>query len=155
MFCQNCGIEAPTKQVTFHQNIGLLVMRFSRTAEGSFCKSCVHKTFWTYQAVNLFLGPWGVISFVVTPIFLIMNLVQYIGALGMPSVPPGAAEPSLTPDEITRLNPYAEQLIQRVGQNNEPFDAVVQDVSMRTNTTPGQVALYIHLLFEQAKSQQQ
>ena len=26
MFCQSCGIEAPTQQITFYQNIGILVM---------------------------------------------------------------------------------------------------------------------------------
>jgi len=43
MICQACGVEAPTKQVEFRQNIGALIMRFHRTIKGQLCKSCVHK----------------------------------------------------------------------------------------------------------------
>ena len=34
MFCQKCGCEAPTRHVTFHQNIGLLVMRLYNGTDG-------------------------------------------------------------------------------------------------------------------------
>lgn len=44
MICQSCGVEAPTKYVAFYQNIGALVMRFTRSAEGRMCKSsCTFK----------------------------------------------------------------------------------------------------------------
>jgi hypothetical protein len=34
MICQHCGVEAETKYVSFHQNIGALVVRFSKSIEG-------------------------------------------------------------------------------------------------------------------------
>jgi hypothetical protein len=74
--------------VTFHQNIGLLVMRFSKTLEGHFCKSCIHKSFWEFTVINLSLGWWGLISLFVTPYFILGNIVEYISVLGMPPVPP-------------------------------------------------------------------
>src|SRR5215470_18028960 len=64
MYCEVCGVDAPTKHVSFHQNIGLLVMRFYRGCTGNLCKSCIHKTFWTYTAVNMTLGWWGIISLI-------------------------------------------------------------------------------------------
>ena len=43
--CQACGVEAPTKYVEFHQNVGALVMRFHKSYKGHMCKSCIHKYF--------------------------------------------------------------------------------------------------------------
>jgi hypothetical protein len=85
MYCQSCGAIAPTKTVKFHQNIGLLVMRFHRHIEGDLCKSCISKYFWQFNLVNVTLGWWSVISLIVTPIFIINNLVYYIGSLDLPS----------------------------------------------------------------------
>lgn len=86
MRCTHCGIEAPTRRVTFYQNIGLLVMRFSNSADGYFCKSCIHSVFWQFTLVSLIFGWWGIISFFVNIFFIINNVVQYISSLGMPAV---------------------------------------------------------------------
>ena len=34
MYCQNCGIRAPTKNVAFYQNIGALIMNRSNRTDG-------------------------------------------------------------------------------------------------------------------------
>ena len=81
MSCQSCNANVPTKHVVFLQNIGAFFMRFHKRCEGNLCKSCVSKYFWEYTLITLFFGWWGVISFFVTPFFLINNLVRYLGSL--------------------------------------------------------------------------
>ncbi len=107
MICQACGVEAPTKYVSFHQNIGALVMRFSKSIQGKLCKSCIHGQFWSMTATTLFLGWWGVISLIVTPFFLLNNMGRYLFCLVMPGVPRGATAPSLTDEALARITPLA------------------------------------------------
>ena len=145
MICQACGVEAPTKKVTFYQNIGALVMRFSKTADGRMCKRCIHSTFWKFTLTNLTLGWWGAISLIVTPIFTINNVVRYLMCLGMEGVPAGAAEPQLTEDVVARLQPVTQQLIDRLN-GGEDFERVADSVALNAGVTKGQVALYVHAL---------
>jgi hypothetical protein len=83
MACRACGVEAPTRYVVFYQNIDLLVLRTHRSVEGHLCKPCIHRFFWEFTAITLFLGWWGVISFFVTPFFLLNNLGYYVSCLGL------------------------------------------------------------------------
>ncbi|MEP6895434.1 MAG: hypothetical protein ABI986_07490 [Chloroflexota bacterium] len=89
MHCQSCGREAETKHVHYRQNIGAIVMRFSKNAEGFFCKDCSNKYFWPFTAITLFLGWWGLISFFVTLFVIPSNIIQYLGTLSLKS--PGDA----------------------------------------------------------------
>ncbi len=66
----------------FYQNIGLLIMRVSRSVEGNLCKPCMHKTFWQFTLITLFFGWWGIISFFVTPLCLVCNSIVYFASLG-------------------------------------------------------------------------
>lgn len=91
MSCQICRVDAPTKRVVFYQNVGALILRFSKTLDARVCKKCLHNRFWSMTTVTLFWGWWGVISLIVTPFFLVNNIVRYIGLLNMPPVPKGAA----------------------------------------------------------------
>ena len=79
--CQFCGNIRQTCPVTFHRNIGMLVVRQTRSLKGNLCKTCVSKNFWEYTAKNLLFGPWGMISIIVTPIYLVTNTVSYLTAL--------------------------------------------------------------------------
>jgi len=74
--CERCGGPGPTRLATFRQNIGMLVVRQSRTYSAFFCKACVRSLFWSTTLTTLVLGWWGTISFFVTPVFLIMNIVN-------------------------------------------------------------------------------
>jgi len=78
--CQSCGSMKMTSPVTFHRNIGMLVMRRTIRLEGNLCKSCIGKKYWEFMGKNLILGPWGMISLIVTPIYLITNTVSYVSA---------------------------------------------------------------------------
>lgn len=152
MFCQCCGVEAPTKHVTFHQNIGALVIRFPSTLDGNLCKSCIHSNFWKMTGTSLILGWWGIISFFVNVFFILSNIITYLCCLGMEPVPPNAVAPELTDEAIERLTPHTEYIVNRMNQN-EPLESIAQDIAMRSSTTPGQVTLYIMALIQASQQQ--
>lgn len=79
--CQSCGNMRMTKFVAFYRNIGMIVARRTQTIRGNFCKSCVHKHFWTFEAKNLVFGPWGTFSLLLTPIYMVQNIFNYLIAL--------------------------------------------------------------------------
>lgn len=79
--CQLCGSYAKTKYVEFYQNIGALLLRFHKSIKGRLCKKCITKTFWNYTLTNLFLGWWGVISFLITPFYIVNNIFRYLTSL--------------------------------------------------------------------------
>jgi hypothetical protein len=56
MICQSCGVEAPTKYIEFHRNIGAMVVRFHNSVQGEFCKKCIHRYFWKYTGTSFLLG---------------------------------------------------------------------------------------------------
>jgi len=58
----------------------MLVLRQTRRIRANLCKTCVASQFWSFQVKNLLLGPWGVISLVLTPIYLVTNTVSYASA---------------------------------------------------------------------------
>lgn len=81
--CQVCGADAPTKQVEFHQNVGALVRRFERSIKGRLCRKCINEFFWKYTLTTLAVGWLGTISFFVAPIYILMNIFNYLGSLGL------------------------------------------------------------------------
>lgn len=152
MMCQSCGITAPTKAVAFHQNIGVLVIRFTSTMEGNLCKPCIHSTFWKMTAINLTLGWWGIISFIVNIFFIINNLVYYLGALGMDSPDPNAGPPQMFPDTVQKLSPHTQEIISRLNAD-EDFQQIASDISRRANCTPGEVVAFVQALVAQAQQE--
>ena len=64
-------------------------MRISSSAYGYYCKPCIHETFWTMQMINLTVGWWGIVSMILTPVYVLTNFVHYIPALFMASEHPG------------------------------------------------------------------
>jgi hypothetical protein len=89
-YCQHCGIKAPTKYVDFRQNIGMLFARRSMSCQRYLCRPCIGRYFWAYTMTTLVFGWWGLISFCVTPMFLLNNILYYVRALRLPS--PNALE---------------------------------------------------------------
>src|SRR3954462_870809 len=113
VICQACGIEAPSKHVEFHQNIGALVMRFHRKVRGKLCKRCIHANFWKMTGITLGIGWLGYISIIIAPIFIINNLYRYLAALGMPAVPAGAQKPVVDNTVIERVYPLLPEIGRR------------------------------------------
>jgi hypothetical protein len=81
MACQTCGINAPTTYVDFHQSIGAVVIRFRKNIKGDLCRKCVGKYFKEFTMTTLFLGWWGMISFVYTLFILPNNIIRYLLAV--------------------------------------------------------------------------
>jgi hypothetical protein len=152
MLCQFCGVEAPTKYVSFHQNIGMLVMRQSRSVSGTLCKSCIHSNFWKLSGTTFFLGWWGAHSMIITPFLLLNNVCRYLFCLAMEPVPPGACPPELTDADIERLHPHTEDILNRL-QQNEDFASIANDISRLTGRSPGQVAIYTQSVIETLQQQ--
>jgi hypothetical protein len=155
ILCQGCGREAPTKYAEYHQNIGALVVRFGKSYKGQLCKQCMHKYFWETSLAPLFLGPWGTISLVLWPIFLINNVVRYLGALPMPGVPADARVPQLDPATFERLLPRVDEAFARLN-GGETLESVATNIAAATGgVTPGQVLLFMAHVARQAAEQQQ
>jgi hypothetical protein len=76
--CQICGNMRQTSLVKFHHNIGMIVLRQTRTIQANMCKTCMRGKYWEFMGKNLFLGPWGIISVIVTPIYMVTNTVTYV-----------------------------------------------------------------------------
>jgi len=79
--CQSCGEMRMTKSVAFYRNVGMLFRRQTYTVMGNLCETCVHKHFWKFEALDVVLGPWGMISAIVAPIYFVQNIFSYVVAL--------------------------------------------------------------------------
>lgn len=148
MICQGCGVEAATKYVSFHQNIGAVFLRFSSSIDGSLCKSCIHKHFWKMTGTTFFLGWWGTISFIVTPFLLLNNVGRYAMCLGMPGVASDAVPPRLSDRDLALITPHAKQLFERVGRGEDLAD-VAASTAVLAGVTPGQVMLFVQAVAQQ------
>ena len=78
--CQVRGSMRQTAPVTFNRNIGMIVLRQTRSISGNMCKTCLGKNYWQFMGLNLLLGPWGMISLIIMPIYLVTNTVSYVSA---------------------------------------------------------------------------
>lgn len=151
MICVSCGREATTRHVVFRRTIGVLVFPFFRTVDGNLCKSCIREYFWTYTITNLTLGWWGVFSIFVAPFFILNNIATYLACLSMEPVPPGALAPKLTAEDVQKIGPHTEHLIECLNRRIS-LDQVWTDVASRAGVLPGQAMLYAHLLFRQSQN---
>lgn len=86
--CTNCGLQAPTRFVTFRENIGFLLARSTSEASGHFCRRCIGAYFRSYTLTTLCLGWWGTISLFITPVFILGNLYHYLKSIGLPPPDP-------------------------------------------------------------------
>lgn len=150
MICQACGIEAKTKHVEFHRNIGALVMRFHKYIKGNMCKSCIHKYFWEFTLVNITVGWLGFISFFLAIGFTLNNIIRYLGCLSMEPVAATATRPELTEQALAALKPQTQTIAQRM-QAGESLEKIADDVAYISGVTPGQVVLYAHAMLASAR----
>jgi hypothetical protein len=79
--CQSCGEMRLTKFVSFYRNVGMFFRRREYSYIGNTCKGCVHRQFWKFEFLNVVLGPWGMISAIVAPIYFVQNIFNYIIAI--------------------------------------------------------------------------
>lgn len=152
ILCQSCGLEAPSRHVEFHQNIGVLIMRFHTKFTGELCKRCIHHKFWSMTGITLAVGWLGLISIILAPIFVINNVVRYIGALAMPPVPPGARTPHMDEEIFSRFLHRSEEVFHRIQHGEEPSD-VARSIAPQIGITPGQVLKSMVMLVQHRQVQ--
>ena len=152
MFCQRCQVSAPTRNVIFYQNVGLLVMRQGSSVEGQLCKSCLHKTFWKMTMVNLVFGWWGLISFFMTGAYILNNIVEYVTNLGMESVPLDATHLELTDEVIERINPFVDRLISEL-YDGKDVQTVADDIALKAGVSSAQVLLFVQVLIAASENE--
>lgn len=159
MPCDVCGQRAPTKYVEFYQNIGMLIMRTSKSVKGELCKPCIDKHFWEYTLITAVAGWWGLISFCLTPIFLVNNVFRFCTTLGMnregaalpsrasrashasPTAPSEHPTLSLTPDARARLGPFTGEVRERLVAG-EDLDDVAGKVARKAGVSAVQAELF-------------
>jgi hypothetical protein len=144
MECQSCGERRPTRHVVFYQNIGMVIMRSSKTVDGELCKDCINKVFWNFTLITLVFGWWGMISLIVTPLFLINNIARFVGTTGMKphEIAPPAPKPGaeLTDHSRARLTSFVAEMQQRLAAG-EPRDEVCGSVARRAGVSALQAEL--------------
>lgn len=153
LLCQSCGIEAPTKQVEFYQNIGALVVRFHKNVKGRLCKQCVHKHFWAMTGTTVAIGWLGYISLVIAPVFVLNNVFRYLFALPMPGVPVGARVPVVTNEMAAKIGPHYQTVVDRVNTGTD-FEQVVREMAPAVGVTPGELMTYVMLVAQSRQAAQ-
>jgi hypothetical protein len=88
-YCQGCRCRGEVRAVSLYQSIGIIVLRLHKAFHGRLCKDCISKYFWEYSLITFFCGWWGIISFILTPFLLMINLYHYVSSFGMGSIEPG------------------------------------------------------------------
>lgn len=154
MICQACGVEAATRYVSYYQNIGLLIMRLSKSIDGNMCRNCVGKYFWEFTLVNLLVGWWGIVSFIINPFFILNNLFYWCRSLGMEGVPVDARRPLLTDEAIEKIEPHTERLFSSLTAPGTDVQVVCAEIAALAGVTPGQVMMYVQGVIAVAREQE-
>ena len=109
--------------------------------KGHLCKDCSNKYFWSFTGTTLFLGWWGVISFIVTLFIIPNNIIRYLGTLGLESPNPNTPPPTLSDNVIEKIKPYTVELFQRVNAG-EAMETVARSIATRASASPSQVLAF-------------
>lgn len=156
MICQFCNARSQTQFVEFRQNIGLLYVRFTRTYAGEACAACIRSTFWRSTLITAVAGWWGLISIVLTPVFLVHNITQFWRVRRMPVLPARPEAPwapsldahptlSLTAEALQRLTPFEGELRARLAAG-EVRDQVLDNVARKAGVSGVQAELFAERL---------
>lgn len=71
----------------FFQHIGAVLLMFNQHVKGRMCRNCLNAEFSKRTLITSFFGWWGMISFFLTPIFLLNNSVRYLLSLSLTPPP--------------------------------------------------------------------
>jgi hypothetical protein len=133
--CDFCGKRAEVHSVKYRQNTGILIMRYTRTFAGQACRSCSRTLFWKTTMHNTLLGWWGMISLVMTPIFLFANFATYLRSLRL--APASVSSKKLLEEDLE----YALNLLA-----TKDLETVVDVLSRKTGLPSAEVRTYVQNL---------
>lgn len=139
--CVVCREHLPTKRISFEQNIGMLFVRRGKVLKGSLCRHCINRYFREYTIITLTLGWWGTISFIFTPIIVVMNTFQYIGAFLVPPTEP-RLETRISDEALQRLQSHNGNTLKRLKSDHRLIN-IAEDLSQSANVTLDEALLYI------------
>jgi hypothetical protein len=110
LVCTLCG-STPAAQMTIHEHNGRLLWMVHKTNKGPFCRDCGTALLRHHQNNTLIQGWFGIFSFFITPITLLLNIAPWrkLKALGPPQRDPGVESKIPAP-----LNP-GKPVIRRPG----------------------------------------
>jgi len=140
--CDGCGLEAPLRHVTYREHVGAIVLRFPTVYQGSYCRKCNSRLFWSSTTTTFFLGWWGVISFFVTPANLLDNIITFLRSRSLAPVPLNATRPQLDAAASARLAPYQRMIEDRLVAYVDISD-LAREIAPLAGVTPGQAWRYI------------
>jgi hypothetical protein len=108
--CKLCG-STPAANMTIHEHNGRLLWMVHKTNKGPFCRDCGTTLLRHHQNNTLFQGWFGIFSFFITPVTLLLNLGAWrkVKALGPPQRDPNVESKIPAP-----LNP-GKPLLRRPG----------------------------------------
>jgi len=142
MICQNCQKEAPTWNVTFYRVIGLIAGFSYKRITGHLCESCINKFFEEYTLTTFLLGWWGLISFFLTPAFIISNLLTKIQVRKSPGSLQRHPTSTLSDEALAKLRPFREEILDRI-HFKERLNVIVPSIASRARVTIPEVDRYI------------
>ena len=141
MRCTSCGNVAEVRDVNFLVRIGMVITGLTHSKEGRLCTPCIRRTFWLCEGLTMLLGWWGIYSFFATPVILVFNVILYFSAFRMPAYPVDPPPALLHFDVEARLNPYRDEIFERVFKG-ETMQQVAEDIAARTGTTASDVKTF-------------
>ena len=96
--CRLCG-SVPAANMTIHEHNGRVVWMVHKTVKGPFCRDCGTALLRQRQNSTLFQGWFGIFSFFITPVTLLLNLGawQKVRALAAPHRDPATESPLPAP----------------------------------------------------------
>src|SRR5207302_3892224 len=108
--CRLCG-STPAANMSIHEHNGRLLWMVHKTSKGPFCRDCGTAMLRHHRNSTLFQGWFGIFSFFITPVTLLLNLNAWrkVKALGPPQRNPAAQSRIPAP-----LNP-GKPLLRRPG----------------------------------------
>ena len=108
--CKLCG-STPAANMTIHEHNGRLLWMVHKTTKGPFCRDCGTALLRHHQNNTMFQGWFGIFSFFITPVTLLLNLGAWrkVKALGPPQ-----RDPSVQSKIPAPLNP-GKPLFRRPG----------------------------------------
>jgi hypothetical protein len=115
--CKLCG-STPATNMTIHEHNGRVVWMVHKTNKGPFCRDCGTALLRQHQNSTLFQGWFGIFSFFITPVTLLLNLNAWrkVNTLAPPQRDPNVESKipaPLTPGKplLRRPGPYVAGLV--------------------------------------------
>ena len=80
-YCNSCYKHTQTAHASFGKNIGMLFARSYQKIEGNLCSECIERYFWSFTMKTVLFGWWGVISLIVSPFIIFLNIINYLSSI--------------------------------------------------------------------------